>query len=103
MKYAVSNDGDSMVIAIDGPFFGYGGHNFDFFAIAAKAVRANLPGGVCVDLGGVDYIDCAGIGKLIYLDARLKESGGHLALVNIRPEIMSALRTMHADKLLGCH
>ena len=103
MRYSVSNDGDSLVIAIDGSFQGYGGHNFDFFAIAAKAVRANPPGGVCVDLGGVDYIDCAGIGKLIYLDARLKENGGHLALMNVRPEIMSALRRMHADKLLACH
>jgi anti-sigma B factor antagonist len=54
-------------------------------AIAARRVR------LVVDLGGVDKIDSAGLGTLLYARAELRRAGGGLALANLRPGHMHAL------------
>src|SRR5271170_2760179 len=48
-------------------------------ALAARRTR------VVVDLGGVDKIDSAGMGTLLYARAELRRAGGGLALANLHP------------------
>src|SRR5271166_2026233 len=48
-------------------------------ALAARRVR------LVIDLGGVDKIDSAGLGTLLYARAELRRAGGGLALANLHP------------------
>lgn len=54
----------------------------------ALAARRNR---VVMDLGGVDKIDSAGLGTLLYARAELRRAGGGLALCNLKPSHMEAL------------
>lgn len=54
-------------------------------AIAARRVR------LVIDLGGVDKIDSAGLGTLLYARAEVRRAGGGLALANLRPAHMQTL------------
>lgn len=54
-------------------------------AIAARRVR------LVMDLGGVDKIDSAGLGTLLYARAELRRAGGGLALANLRPGHLQTL------------
>lgn len=51
-------------------------------AMAARRVR------LVIDLGGVDRIDSAGLGTLLYARAELRRAGGGLALANLHPAHM---------------
>ena len=51
-------------------------------ALAAGKVR------MVIDLGGVDKIDSAGLGTLLYARAELRRAGGGLALANLHPTHM---------------
>lgn len=44
-----------------------------------------------IDLGGVDKIDSAGLGTLLYARAELRKAGGGLALASLHPAHMQAL------------
>ncbi len=54
-------------------------------ALAARRVR------VVMDLGGVDKMDSAGLGTLLYARAELRRAGGGLALANLNPSHMENL------------
>jgi anti-sigma B factor antagonist len=54
-------------------------------AVAARRVR------LVIDLGGVDKIDSAGLGTLLYARAELRRAGGGLALANLRPAHLQTL------------
>jgi anti-sigma B factor antagonist len=44
-----------------------------------------------IDLAGVDKIDSAGLGTLLYTRAELRRAGGGLALANLRPAHIETL------------
>ncbi len=54
-------------------------------ALAAR--RASL----VIDLAGVDKIDSAGLGTLLYARAELRRAGGRLALASLQPAHMKVL------------
>jgi anti-sigma B factor antagonist len=54
-------------------------------ALAARRIR------LVVDLEGVEKIDSAGWGTLLYARAELRRAGGGLALANLQPAHMKAL------------
>jgi anti-sigma B factor antagonist len=54
-------------------------------ALAARRKR------LVIDLGGVDKIDSAGLGTLLYARAELRRAGGGLALSNLHPSHMEVL------------
>ena len=54
-------------------------------ALAARRVR------LVIDLGGVDKIDSAGLGTLLYARAELRKAGGSLALANLNPAHIKTL------------
>jgi anti-sigma B factor antagonist len=54
-------------------------------ALAARRFR------LVIDLSGVDKIDSAGLGTLLYARAELRRAGGGLALANLRPSHIETL------------
>jgi anti-sigma B factor antagonist len=50
-----------------------------------------------MDLGGVDKIDSAGLGTLLYARAELRRAGGGLALANLHPAHMKTLLKARLD------
>jgi anti-sigma B factor antagonist len=54
----------------------------------ALAARRNR---LVIDLSGVDKIDSAGLGTLLYARAELRGAGGGLALANLNPSHMESL------------
>jgi anti-sigma B factor antagonist len=64
-------------------------------ALAGRRVR------LVVDLDGVDKIDSAGLGTLLYARAELRRAGGGLALANLRPNHTHMLQTAKLDSVFG--
>lgn len=62
-----------------------------------EAVKEH-PGGLTIDLAGVDLIDSVGLGLLVATHNSLSKSGGHLTLVNAGGDVLSLLRAMRLDK-----
>src|SRR3984885_16182977 len=60
-------------------------------ALAARRLR------LVIDLGGVDKIDSAGLGSLLYARAELRRAGGGLALANLHPAHMKVLLVSKLD------
>jgi anti-sigma B factor antagonist len=60
-------------------------------ALAARRLR------LVIDLGGVDKIDSAGLGSLLYARAELRRAGGGLALANLHPAHMKVLVVAKLD------
>jgi len=59
-------------------------------ALASRRIR------LVIDLGGVDRMDSAALGTLLYARAELRRSGGGLALANLHP---AHVRTLLVAKL----
>ncbi len=55
-------------------------------AVDARRVR------LVIDVGGVDRIDSAGLGTLLYARSEVRRAGGGLALANLHPHHPRALR-----------
>jgi anti-sigma B factor antagonist len=52
------------------------------------SVAAEFAGGaVAIDLGGVGFVDSAGLGVLIGALRRITEAGGRLALLDLQPAV----------------
>jgi anti-sigma B factor antagonist len=64
----------------------------------AVAARRNR---LVIDLGGVDRIDSAGLGTLLYARAELRRAGGGLALVNLHPNHWKAIRIAGLESAFG--
>jgi anti-sigma B factor antagonist len=53
------------------------------------------------DLTGLDYIDSAGLGMVVFTFGTLNEKGGTLRLCGVAPRIASVLKLTKTDELLG--
>ena len=62
------------------------------------ADRAPLSG-LVLDLGGVDYVNSAGLGALFQVLRTVRQRGGRLALVNVPPTIQRVLTTAGMNRL----
>jgi len=56
---------------------------------------------VVIDFGGVDKIDSAGLGTLLYARAELRNAEGGLALSNMHPALMRLLRRGRIDSVFN--
>jgi len=62
-----------------------------------KAASEN-PGGLTLDLEGVEMVDSVGLGLLVATHNSLSKQSGRLTLVNVSPDILSLLKAMRLDK-----
>jgi len=53
------------------------------------------------DLTGLDYIDSAGLGMVVFTYGTLNEKGGTLRLCGVASRIASVLKLTKTDELLG--
>lgn len=53
-----------------------------------------------LDFGATGYTDSAGLGLLISLAKRIRERGGTMQLVNLKPELRTLLRLTRLDEVL---
>jgi anti-sigma B factor antagonist len=64
-------------------------------ALAARRLR------LVIDLAGVDKIDSAGLGELLYARAELRGAGGGLALANLHAAHRKTLAVGHLDTVFN--
>jgi anti-anti-sigma factor len=68
---------------------------------AAAAQQPNRP--VILDMSNVRFVPSTGLGALIGLMRSLKKDGHRFMLVNLQPDVRTALAITHLDKLLEIH
>jgi anti-sigma B factor antagonist len=56
---------------------------------------------VVMDLSGVDYVDSAGIGILALISGRMKEAGGHVAMVVPEGRVLQMLNLTQMNRILS--
>ncbi len=57
-------------------------------------------GSVLLDLGGVDFIDSAGVGLLVTAHRRAQSANGALALAGVTPTVARVLELTRTDRVL---
>jgi len=55
---------------------------------------------VVIDLTGVDYVDSAGLGLLVFAYGTLNEKGGSLRICGVNPRVLSLLKLTKTDGFL---
>jgi anti-sigma B factor antagonist len=71
--------------------------------VADSQVHAAIDDGftrMVIDLTGVDYLDSAGLGMLIFTYGTLNEKGGALRVCGVRPRVLSLLKLTKTDGFL---
>lgn len=66
---------------------------------AFERVLAGKPRRVDFDCAGVDYIASAGVGALVSLLRKLRESNATLRILNLQPDIAQLFAVTHLDKI----
>jgi anti-sigma B factor antagonist len=56
---------------------------------------------IVVDLSGVDYVDSAGLGTLVFIYGTLNEKNGALRLCGVSPRVLSLLQLTKTDTFLA--
>jgi anti-sigma B factor antagonist len=72
--------------------------------LADSQVHAAIADGdtkLVFDLTGLDYIDSAGLGMIVFTYGTLNEKGGTLRLCGVASRIASVLKLTKTDELLG--
>lgn len=72
--------------------------------LADSQVHAAIAEGatkVVFDLTGLDYIDSAGLGMLVFTYGIVNEKGGTIRLCGVAPRIASVLKLTKTDELMG--
>lgn len=72
--------------------------------IADSQIHAAITEGVTrmvMDLTGVEYMDSAGLGMLVYVYGTLLEKQGVLRLCGVAPRVLSLLQMTRTDGLLA--
>ena len=57
------------------------------------------PGKVIFDLGSVDFVSSAGLGKLITLQKKVRDRGGQLILGNVIPQVYEVFEVTKLNKI----
>ena len=53
-----------------------------------------------LDFGAVEYIESRELGALVVLNRKVRDAGGRLALVNVRPFVAGVLEVTRLDTIL---
>lgn len=74
-----------------------------YLMTSPPAIPSTFPDGppLVLDLGG-EPLSAAGIGELVRLNSRLRESGGRLVLVNVAEAARNALAASNLAGAFGC-
>lgn len=56
---------------------------------------------ITLDLSNTNYIDSSGIGKLLFINKKLSNSGGTMEIVNITPTLLDFFETLALNKIIN--
>jgi anti-anti-sigma factor len=73
-------------------------------SLADSQIYRTIANGVTkmvIDLTGVDYLDSAGLGMLVYAYGTLNEKQGVLRLCGVAPRVLSVLKMTKTDSFLA--
>lgn len=65
-----------------------------------EAIDCALPLELCIDWGGVSFMDSSGIALLLRSRQRVENLGGHLRLINVPVQSAKVLRAAGIDRLI---
>jgi anti-anti-sigma factor len=71
--------------------------------VADSQIHGAIADGVTkmvIDLSGVDYLDSAGLGMIVYAYGALNEKHGHLRICGVAPRVLSLLKLTKTDSFL---
>jgi len=68
------------------------------FKETLRKAAADHPGGLTIDMTGVEMVDSVGLGLLVAAHNSLAKQSGKLTLINVSRDILSLLRAMRLDK-----
>lgn len=70
------------------------------FERAADEVLGSKPTRVVIDAAGLTYLNSAGVGVVMKLQKRLKESSCELHMAAVTPDVLKMLRLCFLDRVL---
>ena len=72
----------------------------------AKAIRESLIGYICqgnplisIDLSDVDYIDCSGLGTLVFVNKQAQLKGGRVEIKGLRGSVKELFELTRLNKV----
>jgi len=68
--------------------------------VLAEGLRST-PGGLDVDLRGVEFFDCSGLNVLLQLRARAEEAGAELAVTGMSPAVRRVFELTGCDSVFA--
>ncbi|MFZ5428211.1 MAG: STAS domain-containing protein [Thermodesulfobacteriota bacterium] len=68
------------------------------FKETLRKAAADHPGGLTIDMDGVEMVDSVGLGLLVAAHNSLAKQSGKLTLINVSQDILSLMRAMRLDK-----
>ncbi|MGD0730094.1 MAG: STAS domain-containing protein [Terracidiphilus sp.] len=87
------------VVVLDGPMTL--GSSLKLADTQIQTVIADGATRIVIDLTGVDYVDSAGLGMLVFTYGSLNEKGGSLRLCGVAARVMSLLKLTKTDTFLA--
>lgn len=98
LQLCLSKDRDQFTITVSGEIDLSNVHNLDS---AVQLALSNAPcAAVTLDLGGVTFMDCAGLSALLGITSDCKENSAVLAIVNPRPCVRRLIALACLDGVL---
>lgn len=100
MEISVHNRPQAAVVTVSGDMVA------DFDGALAQAVTTQLDGGatrIVIDLGGVPYVNSAGLSALVTVSATANTRGGRVVLVGLSAFFEQVLATTRLNKFFEVH
>ncbi|MDP9393612.1 MAG: STAS domain-containing protein [Actinomycetota bacterium] len=91
---------DAVVVRVDGDVDV--SHTLELRDVLADAMDGGAAS-VVLDVGGVDFIDSAGVGLLVTAHRRAQGAGGAFLIADVTPTVARVLQLTRTDRLLDVH
>lgn len=96
MSFSLERNDDVLIVTVDGQLVVTNRQEFKQAILDAVEQGARL---VVVDFSTSGYIDSSGLGALVSLSRRLRETGGDLRLVGLNEDLRSLFELTRLDAL----
>ena len=98
MNITTRKSNDITVLDIGGPF--KVGPAIELFHEQVRALQADTPTQLLVNLGGISYMDSSGLGVLVRTYNKITSAGGKCKFCAAPKHVMNILKVVHLDSVL---
>lgn len=96
MSFSLDRHADNLVVTVDGQLVVTNRQEFKQAILDAVEQGARL---VVIDFSGAGYIDSSGLGALVSLSKRIRDSGGDLRLAGLNEDLRTLFDLTRLDAL----